>query len=71
MVDERWTAAALSIGLLPFFIGVPLVLILFGAAFIARRLDPRTDAEATCSNVGNGSQADIRMNPLAALQSKG
>jgi hypothetical protein len=44
MVDERWTAAALSIGLLPFFIGVPLVLILFGAAFIARRLDPRTDA---------------------------
>ena len=44
MVDERWTAAALSIGLLPFFVGVPLVLILIGAAFIARKLDPRTDA---------------------------
>lgn len=43
MVDKRWTAAALSIGLLPFFVGVPFVLALIGAAFIARKLDRPTD----------------------------
>ena len=44
MAAERWTAAALSIGLLPFFIGVPVLLGLIGAAFIARKLDRRMDA---------------------------
>jgi hypothetical protein len=44
MVDERWTAAALSIGLLPFFVGVPFVLALMGAAFIVRKLDRHNDA---------------------------
>jgi uncharacterized membrane protein YhaH (DUF805 family) len=43
MVDERWTAAALSIGLLPFWVGVPLVLALIGAALIAKKLRPETD----------------------------
>jgi hypothetical protein len=43
MVDERWTAAALSIGLLPFFVGVPFVLLLIGAAVIVRKLDRQTD----------------------------
>ena len=32
MLDERWTAATLSIGLLPFFIGVP---VLFGITLLA------------------------------------
>lgn len=37
MLDKRWTAAALSIGLLPFFIGLPLVVgVAIGAAAIAR-----------------------------------
>jgi hypothetical protein len=40
MVAERWTAAALSIGLLPFFIGLPLILLSLGAALAASRFDP-------------------------------
>jgi hypothetical protein len=43
MIDKRWTAAALSIGLLPFFVGVPIVLALGGAALVTRRLDRQTD----------------------------
>lgn len=43
MIDKRWTAAALSIGLLPFFVGVPFVLALLGAALIARKLDRQKD----------------------------
>jgi hypothetical protein len=41
MLDERWTAAAFSIGLLPFFVGLPLVLLSLGAALTAARFDPR------------------------------
>ena len=44
MVVERWTAATLSIGLLPFFIGVPILIGLIGAACLARKLERRTDA---------------------------
>lgn len=40
MIMERWTAAAMSIGLLPFFIGIPLLLIVFGFAKLIARLDP-------------------------------
>ncbi|WP_310468134.1 hypothetical protein [Sphingomonas sp.] len=40
MLGERWTAAALSIGLLPFFVGLPVVLLAFGATVIASRFDP-------------------------------
>jgi hypothetical protein len=37
MLDKRWTAAALSIGLLPFFVGLPLVVgVAIGAAAITR-----------------------------------
>ena len=41
MIDERWTAAALSIGLLPFYVGLPVILLALGAAAIASRLDGR------------------------------
>jgi hypothetical protein len=41
MRDKRWTAAALSIGLLPFFIGIPLLVVLTIAAAIAARVDRR------------------------------
>ena len=41
MLDERWTAAALSIGLLPFFVGLPAILLALGAALMASRFDPR------------------------------
>ena len=39
MLDKRWTAAALSIGSLPFFIGIPLLMALTIAAVIAARVD--------------------------------
>jgi hypothetical protein len=39
--EEKWTAAALSIGGLPFFIGLPVVVAVFGAAALAAKLDRR------------------------------
>ena len=39
MVAKMWTAATLSIGLLPFFIGIPVVLVAMGAAALAIKLD--------------------------------
>jgi hypothetical protein len=39
MLDRKWTAAALSIGLLPFFIGVPVALVVAGAAALAGKYD--------------------------------
>jgi hypothetical protein len=39
MADQRWTAAVFSIGLLPFFVGGPVLLALSGAAVIAKRFD--------------------------------
>jgi hypothetical protein len=41
LLDEKWTAAALSIGLLPFFIGVPVVFAAWGAAALAAKFDPQ------------------------------
>lgn len=41
MLEKMWTAAALSIGLLPFFVGGPVVLAVIGAAALAARLDRR------------------------------
>jgi len=41
MLAKKWTAAALSIGLLPFFIGVPVVLTAGIAGVIAASLDRR------------------------------
>ena len=35
MVDQRWTAAALSVGLLPVFVGGPVLFALIAAALIA------------------------------------
>ena len=42
MLAKMWTAAALSIGLLPFFIGVPVVLAVIGAGALAVKFDHRT-----------------------------
>lgn len=44
MLREMWTAATLSVGLLPFFIGIPVVLAAIGAGAIAAVLDPRMPA---------------------------
>jgi hypothetical protein len=41
LLAEKWTAAALSIGLLPFFIGAPVVLIVAGAGALAAKFDRR------------------------------
>ncbi|MEZ0243342.1 MAG: hypothetical protein ACAH11_08210 [Sphingomonas sp.] len=41
MVQERWTAATLSIGLLPFFIGLPLLAVTVVAAVVAMSVDRR------------------------------
>lgn len=42
LLEQRWTAAALSIGLLPFFIGVPVVLAAIGAGAFAVKFDRRS-----------------------------
>jgi hypothetical protein len=39
--EKHWTAAALSVGLLPFFIGVPVALVTAAAAALAAKLDSR------------------------------
>lgn len=41
MLDEHWTAAALSIGLLPFFVGAPFVLVVVGLGLAIVRIDRR------------------------------
>lgn len=41
LLQKRWTAAALSIGLLPFFFGIPVVLAAIGAGALAIRFDRR------------------------------
>ena len=43
MLEGRWTAATLSIGLLPFFIGIPTVLGAIGASALAAKIDPRAN----------------------------
>jgi hypothetical protein len=39
LAEERWTSAALSIVILPFFIGLPVALVSLAAALLAVRLD--------------------------------
>lgn len=39
--QQKWTAASLSIGLLPFFIGIPVVLAVIGAGALAAKYDRR------------------------------
>ena len=46
MLDRQWTAAALSIGLLPFFIGLPLLIVVGVLAAIAALADRRQLEEA-------------------------
>lgn len=41
MLDQRWTAAALSIGLLPVFVGLPLLVVVAVLALIIVRVDRR------------------------------
>ncbi|HEX6006822.1 MAG TPA: hypothetical protein VFY80_02600 [Burkholderiales bacterium] len=43
-LQKMWTAATLSIGLLPFFIGAPVVLAAVGAGALAARFDRRISA---------------------------
>jgi hypothetical protein len=44
-LDEKWTAATLSIGLLPFFVGLPLLGLVGIAAMVIARVDRRQIAE--------------------------
>jgi hypothetical protein len=41
MLQKMWTAATLSVGLLPFFIGIPVVLAAIGAGALAAKFDRR------------------------------
>jgi hypothetical protein len=41
LADEHWTAAALSVGLLPFVIGIPVVLLVAFASLIALGVESR------------------------------
>ncbi len=41
VLDKRWTAAALSVGLLPFFIGLPLLGVVAIVASVITRVDRR------------------------------
>jgi Na+/H+ antiporter NhaD/arsenite permease-like protein len=45
-LQKMWTAAALSIGLLPFFIGGPVVLAVVGAGALAAKFDRRTSGRS-------------------------
>lgn len=40
-LKHMWTAATLSVGLLPFFIGVPVVFAVMGAGALAAKIDRR------------------------------
>lgn len=44
MLDRKWTAAALSVGLLPFLIGIPTVVLAAAAAAMAMGFDRRPSA---------------------------
>jgi hypothetical protein len=46
MLDKKWTAAALSIGLLPFFAGLPLSAVTAIGAAVLARVDRRQTAQA-------------------------
>lgn len=39
LLERRWTAAALSVGLLPFFIGIPMLALVAIAAAVVTRTD--------------------------------
>lgn len=41
VLEQKWTAAALSVGLLPFFVGFPTILAVFGAGALAAKFDRR------------------------------
>ena len=41
LADEHWTAAALSIGLLPFMIGIPVMLLVALASLVALGIEAR------------------------------
>lgn len=41
LLEEKWTASALSVGLLPFFVGLPVFIAACGAGALAIELDPR------------------------------
>ena len=41
MLQQKWTAATLSVGLLPFFPGIAVVLLVLGAGVLAAKFDSR------------------------------
>lgn len=50
VLDRKWTAAALSIGLLPFFIGLPLLAVAAIAAAVLVLIDRREPVQAASLN---------------------
>ena len=40
VVKRMWTAATLSVAMLPFFIGIPVVLAVIGAGALGKKFDP-------------------------------
>jgi hypothetical protein len=52
LLQKRWTAAALSIGLLPFFPGVAVVIGVVGAGALAARFDRRTSVPPVARSSG-------------------
>lgn len=41
LLQEKWTASALSVGMLPFYPGIPVVLAVIAAGALAAKYDPR------------------------------
>ncbi|MCJ8155866.1 hypothetical protein [Sphingomonas sp. LaA6.9] len=44
LLERKWTASALSVGLLPFFIGIPLLAVVAIAGLVAAKIDRRHTA---------------------------
>jgi uncharacterized membrane protein YfcA len=47
LLESKWTAAALAIGLLPFFVGMPVVLATALVGVVATRFDRRESADCS------------------------
>lgn len=45
LAEGRYMASALSIGLLPFFIGLPIIPVVLGVAAVVAKCDPRSSEE--------------------------
>lgn len=45
LLDEKWTASTLAVGMLPLFPGVPVVLAVLAAGALASKWDPRASGD--------------------------